>query len=743
MAKWEDFSVSKEFKLWYTLKEMCLQYEINESKLIDYKDVTDFWEPLLEKLFRLGLQLKQTGKLKEIKMDWIRPMFYSGLDEKITMDGKVYPIEKESVYKAQELKRNFSYLVTAILDYDKVDSSNFKKLKKNLQDTSKTFFKNLIMFVTKKMYDKLKVFLKEVLRPLLDLRKANYHLFMLEKSEESDTELTFFHDKKDMKLFTETITQFFKDEEIKMKRDLDNDTFDDYLNKNRSKTYYQYSFFPKTREGFQGNKENNKIKKEILQKKFELGITVFLKYLYEKKADDFFIEIDIHKLFENLKIPKVNELKPLKFYVSNMQSILREFKEKLWEMKINGYSRIKMPITENTELLGLTKKIFDMHLLIDKIIGDKLKYDQYLFIYNCITFVVESNLKEEITIFKDKNFMENVLLKLVIYNAIRNSVNIIAQMKEKVKSNSLNEIFNLEKNFFQPYNYKLDSENNLLFNAWYYTDSIKKFSNSEIEELKVKLFQEIEEFGSRFWILEGLFCPEDKDLWFSAINILKDINYLVQDDIRDFILTNYEHFNNGNKNTEEPLLRRPMIKKESVKDTKRVSNNKIGTIKGSNIKQSTQRMSSSKGKKTQGTKRNLQNLEKTERSFESEEESMLNKGIKSNLINIDALRPPSVWNFPVDSLQKKLAHHNKEEEKKIEIRNIDPTNFYRDGRIISFLNALNLIKKKMLEFCREKKIDSWKYYFECALKAHGVAYNYNAENKNFTRTNETSINNDI
>ena len=129
MAKWEDFSESKECKLWFHLKEMCKLYELNESKLIDYHDYNDYLEPFLEKVFRLGLQFKQSAKLKEIKMDWIRPIFFCGVEEKITMDGKIYYADKECIYKAQEIRRNLGYLINAILDYDKCDSSNFKKMK--------------------------------------------------------------------------------------------------------------------------------------------------------------------------------------------------------------------------------------------------------------------------------------------------------------------------------------------------------------------------------------------------------------------------------------------------------------------------------------------------------------------------------------------------------------------------------------------------------------------------------------
>lgn len=729
MAKWEDFSVSKEFKLWYNLKEMCLFYEINESKLIDYHDLTDFWEPLFEKIFRLGLQYKQTAKLKEIKIDWVRPMFFSGIEDKLIIDGKCWTTEaeREALNKAQELKRNFSYLVTAILDYDKVDSSNFKKLKKVLQDCSKTFFKNLIFFVTKKLYDQLKAILKGVLRPLLDLRKANYHLFMLEKREEGDMELTFFKDKKDFKVFTETISQWFHDEEIKLKRDCDMDAFDDFLNKNNNKSYYQYSYMPKAREGFT-NLENTKTRKEILQRKFEAGFTSFLNYLYVKKAEDFYQEIDIHKLFRNLQIPKATELKPLKFYISQMQLLLKEFKEKLWEMKINGYCRIKMPITANTELLALTKKIFDLHILIEKIMGDKLKCEQYVFIYNSLTFIVESSIKEEITIFKDRNFMEDVLPKYLIFCALKNCVNIFLKMKEKVKAK--NEIFDIN-NFFQPQKFQMDSEQNALINAWYYTDAMKKQSlaNPEIEETKNTFFNEIEEYGSRFWVLEGIFDPADRALWFEGINILKDINNLVQDDIRDYILLNYEHFRNPNE------LKRDISKKESGKDGVRVSANKMSSIKNLR-KEPLNRMTSSKGKKPAVQARRGHHQERGDKSFESEDESMIAARTKAhNLINIETLRPPNVWNFPIDMIQKKT----KEEEKKNEIRNVDPRNFYKDGRVKNFLEILNKIKSRMIEFSSEKKGDNWKYYFDCVLKIHGIVYSFHQEKKKDDKANETVI----
>lgn len=446
----------------------------------------------------------------------------------------------------------------------------------------------------------------------------------------------------------------------------------------------------------------------------------FLKYLWEKQNEDFPIEIDVHKLFKNMEIPKIQELKSLKFYSSELLKSMRELKEKMWEMKINGLARIKMPITENVEIISIQKNIFDLHIILENIAGNKLKYDQYLFIYNSLTFIIESNAKEEITIFKDKNFMEDVLPKYIIYNALRQSVNILLKMKQRCKDKK--EIFSKE-NFFQILKYEINNENINLINAWYYTEAQKLIHTSEIEDLKRSFFNEVELFEGRFWILESLFNPEDKDLWLEAIEILKDINILVQDDIRDFIITNYQHFNNPEKEKEKEEK-----KKGSRRESRKGSNAKISSVKKiKNIE--TGNTNRNQAIKKKG---NLRRQHDKEKSFESDDESILHAGKHvKNTINLDTLRPPNVWNFPVDLLQKKM----KDEEKKIEIKNSDPRLFYKDGRVVKFLDLLEKLKCKMIEYCVGQNDEKWKYYFDCVLKTHGISYNFYAD-KIVKKTNE-------
>lgn len=712
MATLEEFQNTKEYKLWNNLREICDQYEITESKVSSLKDFSDYWEPFLERIFKLGVFFKQNGKLKEIKINWIRPIFFCETSEKIIIEGKVYDCSKESIDAGGNVFRNFRGLIAAIFEIDKLDSATFKKSKKQLQDSSGAFFKTLNVMVSKKFAQELHCTIKNILKPLRELVKANYRLFLCEKKEEGDLEITLFQDKKDMKNFTDNLTQFFTDEENKMKRDIEPEIFDDFINKNTSKENYKYNFLPKQRENYQMT-DNTSIKKTILHKKFEDGLQGLLKYLYEKKKDEFFMEINVGKLFRNLDIiPKAKELKPCKFFIGQMQTLIKDIKERLYEMKINGVTRMKIPVTDNTDIIGKVKKIYDLHLIIDNLMGDKLRYDQFLFIYNCITFIVDSSIKEEITIFKDKNFMEEAIPKYLVLSALKNSVIVMNKMKEKVKSK--NELFNYD-DFFQIKKFILGSENNIIFNSFEPNEVQKKLLTQEVDEQMKILNQEINEYGGRFWILEEFFNPDDRNLWLEGIELLKDINLSVIDDMRDYIFTNF------GKETEKKKAEESVSpKKDTKKDIKKQSSsnmNKMSSRKsvGKNSKdvKLTSRPKRSASKK-QTEKFGQQNV--VDKSDLDDDSVLFSGNSKVTTMNLDNLRPPNVWNFPIDAVKKA-----KDAEKK-EIRNVDPRNFYKDGRVGIFLEVLNKITTKMMEYCRNSKPNLWLYFFENILKIHSITY---------------------
>ncbi len=63
-------------------------------------------------------------------------------------------------------------------------------------------------------------------------------------------------------------------------------------------------------------------------------------------------------------------------------------------MKLNGTARIKMPITKNVDIINIIKSLYDTHRAVDYLMGNKIKYDQFVFFYNCLKFVYDSNMKE-------------------------------------------------------------------------------------------------------------------------------------------------------------------------------------------------------------------------------------------------------------------------------------------------------------------------------------------------------------
>ena len=108
--------------------------------------------------------------------------------------------------------------------------------------------------------------------------------------------------------------------------------------------------------------------------------------------------IDPHKLTVNLdNIPKNRT--ETNFYLKQLEKAFYDLKKMCYEMKLNGINRILLPITANIEFTTQVKILYDLHVLIDRIMGDKLKLEQYSFIYNEIDFIAKSNFKDELFFF--------------------------------------------------------------------------------------------------------------------------------------------------------------------------------------------------------------------------------------------------------------------------------------------------------------------------------------------------------
>ena len=209
---------------------------------------------------------------------------------------------------------------------------------------------------------------------------------------------------------------------------------------------------------------------------------------------------------------------------------------------------------------------------------------------------------------------------------------------------------------------------------------VSKHNVQDNDKLTEKLlWDEIDKFG-RFWLMEGYFPPEDRDKWLNAIESLSNINRLVQEDIRDMILTgNDEKFKasslNEKENNNQYLSRNNFIgdkltnsnkilnTENSISDTSmNILSNERKTIKKSTRSQMKKRNSSKKG--TNISKHSGQR-DKEKKPTRKESLDSSDRIIASLPTNKNGLRPPFVWNFPIERIEE-IREKTKREKERIE-----------------------------------------------------------------------------
>ena len=431
--KFEEWKKGKDYIMWTKLKEMVDSLDLTSSSFIGYEDLGGlYWEPLLELIYKYGNILKKTYKLKEIKMDYIRPLNYLGAqsDIEVIFDNDKYFVPKLASGKASQARFSFSHLIDSIRNIENLNETNYTKECKTFKSDFNNFLKNLSSFVYEKDengitgYRYLTENIKLILYPLRMLRKSAYRLFSVEKLEQKYQDLMTFVDKNDIKLFVEGVKQHMDTEAYRQNRNCDVNELDKYYERALNEDSYKYKFNDKIHEeekkvekDDKGNPKEEikkttaktmtideieklkndedkrklllvnikKIEQEIpnifvkkaLQKDLEIGFDLMYKFLNKKLGKDYPFPIDTHKMFVNLyKIPHGREIVQIEYYLGQLHKYIEQLKVMSYEMKLNGLARTLIPIQKNTEYIEVLKKIYDMHNIIDRILGDKLLYDQ-------------------------------------------------------------------------------------------------------------------------------------------------------------------------------------------------------------------------------------------------------------------------------------------------------------------------------------------------------------------------------
>jgi hypothetical protein len=209
-----------------------------------------YWEPLLELIYKYGNMLKKTYKLKEIKMEYIRPLNYLGAqsDIEVVFDNDKYSVPKLASGKASQARFSFSHLIDSIRRIDDLNETNYIKETKTFKSDFNNFLKNLSSFVYEKDengltgYRYLTENIKLILYPLRMLRKAAYRIFSVEKLEQKYQDLMTFTDKNDIKLYVEGVHSFLESEAYKQNRNCDVHELDKFMERALNDESYKYKF---------------------------------------------------------------------------------------------------------------------------------------------------------------------------------------------------------------------------------------------------------------------------------------------------------------------------------------------------------------------------------------------------------------------------------------------------------------------------------------------------------------------
>ena len=793
---WDSFQKSSEYILWKDLFRVAEEYSINEDTYFKKTDLSgEFWEPFLDRLYKMGSILGFTKKLKEIRMDWMRPILYFGAQSTgvIEFDGRRDEINKGAISNAILVKFSFKSVINAIHNFKNLDEKNFHKEFISFKKDIKYYFIQLAKFV-KDGFLTMHRHVKLILKPLLDLRRGGYRLFSIEQMEKENRHLTIFHDKKDLSLFMSSSQNFFEWERYKQSKDPEGEKLNEFINQNISQERLSYHFssekrvkenndkvnpyetnaafrrdisnfhskqtinndtygnnnnnliLPKIRKKKEKKEEKNygliifpnirilaqpqpnKLKHEAYQLEFENGLNSMIYYLNSRQNKDFPYIIDSHKIFTNINyVPNGKTEVATNFYISKLIENIEILKEKCYEMKLNGLSRVLMPITENVEFIKIIKNIFDYHVIIDNVMGNYLLFDQYMFIYNAIKFLLNSSKKVQVEQIKERYFMEESIPKYVFFQSLCHSVKVLEKFKKYYKYEK-NRIFQY-KDSYQISEHILEHEDNELIFAYEIYGPHKRFFVKELQERKKKYDKEVNQFG-RFWLMEGFFNKDDKNLWIEAIEALSNINELVREDIRDSFLNEKEekekdqNKEKGNDFVEDSNNK---LKLDDLKKDTNISNKHKDSSSSSLSSRIYIKKSEKKNINLSRTTNRKKTNEKGNKVFIKKKIIIRQQSLNSvdfNKLNIDSFRPPKIWNYPIYRLRKLKKERSQDTQIEIAtIRNVDPTKCYVDGRIERFNKLFDKIYNNMkLYWTSGKKADTWEYFYDKVLKALNINY---------------------
>ena len=794
----DTYKETDEYKMWLHIESLCEQYELTGDNYIVRKDIGGvFWEPLWDRIFKFGLMLKHVPKsIKYIKGEWMRPLLYleSQSNDIVIFDGVQYKINKTANSAAVNLRVALRNLLNSLTNASKITNESFNNDYKQLKEDDKYFFKMLNAYV-KEGYRPMHENVKDILLPLRLLRKGGYRLFAYEERINKNIDLNLFKNKEHMTIFINSIKEEFKADEILQAKNNTPEELEQIMQRETQANNMKYVYneekmkeekkeqnpydsialksennpktakkanelakkkFEQQQKAIQDKEDQEKRKlifpnlsnltqteiikfeRDALVADFEKGFKAMVVYLNNKFPLQIPELIDAHKLTVNLEnIPKSRY--EANFYMAKLEKVLYDLKKMCYEMKLNGLTRILLPITANIEFTTQVKLVYDLHVSIDRLMGDKLKLEQYSFIFKEIDFISKSNFKDELFFFKDKNFMEIGVSKYIFYQALCNSVDVMEKMR---KNNRINGIkYDNIDNYFQTTKLSLDSMTEYnSFNLYNFDNYIAEETKAYTPDLKkqialdrITLNQELKQIG-RFFMLENFMDPDQKDNWIDLTTQLIEINSSVREDIKEHLLRSSsirvkEHVQNDSKATSRVSSRH--ASRRNSRSSSRKATNKYPAGYYQNMSKSI--IPQKNQKKNQGVANNLSMSTKFTKSGKKDirkkkEMSMDNvlEDSSTNLIivkdlKISRFKPPFIWHFPIERIRE-LQKKNNTNNYEISTTNVDFNTIYKDGRVERFLELFNAVFDSCMKYCQEKLRNNWEYMLYKQFEIFDIKY---------------------
>jgi len=368
--------------------------------------------------------------------------------------------------------------------------------------------------------------------------------------------------------------------------------------------------------------------------KFFTGICEILKEFGNLKN-----HYNIAQMLKTMKIEDWRIIRPFEFYLTPLDNAIKTVRTSLLEMNRLGHLRRRYIIEYNYELADQIEAMVKQDNIVQMLVGDELKQDQFNFIYQTLKIIFDSALCDKFVNMKtdksSKVIEDSVIPELVAYKGVMRirdiqlrKYNEEKKAKEKAERDGASTEEVKEKDPMKMteeeiYAKKLENEANGGPNM------------SDAEKQRREEEKERKEYG-RFWVWEGYFNEKIKQKWLDTAEMLKHINNHVLQDIEDYIIL--KGFGK-------------QIKGEKLRDL--IENDHA------------MRMDRAK-----------RQLEEGQEEFE---ERANKHTIKRKFMN--QLRPPHYWNFFEDGPEELKVKH-------VLRYNADPCSAYSDGRVEAIIQNI-------------------------------------------------------